>query len=253
MKKLVLFTFLICVPFIGFSQTETNQQSNDWEIDVTPYIWLTGNIGDIEASLNSGNDMIGAALSDAWDPLATTGLLSVEASKGKWTIMANAFYANIDKEGVLTSSFNDISLGKTVNVEVCQTLVELGGAYRFAQIDSFTLKVLFGGRYYGFNTNLSGTESNELYDEKNDFIDPYVGLALSNYWNKFGIMGSIDVGGFGIGSDISSKLNLMAGYQAVEFLEVKLGYQAYMPVYTSDEIDYSISSKGFLFGLDFSF
>ncbi len=49
MKKLFIFLLLLCIPFIGFSQSETTQetQESSWKWNVTPNLWMTGMSGDI--------------------------------------------------------------------------------------------------------------------------------------------------------------------------------------------------------------
>lgn len=254
MKKLVLYVFMLCVPFIGISQTESNEQSNKWEWNVTPYLWLAGTSGDVIASeVNGGNGTVGISLSDALDPLEATGMLDVKASKGNWSIMASAFLTDVKKEGILTHNYPGIDLGENGMLNTSQTYVELAGGYTFFKSKTLDLDFLLGGRYLSVCNDIAGENGNPVYEDDENFIDPFIGLGLSNYWGNFGITGRVGVGGFGIGSKVSYKYNLMVGYQFIELLEVKLGYQAYQPIYRSNNLEYNLSTEGFLLGLEFSF
>lgn len=253
MRKLMFYAFLICLPFMGVSQTEIVEQSNDWQFKITPNAWLIGIQGDM--SLNNSGEL-DPVFSDAMDPLNITGGITIEVKKGKWGINLDAFYASISKDGYVMANYSEIDLENTVNGDFNQTFISLGGSYSFAKVDNFTLDVLFGGRYYSANSKITGGSLiNALYDDNINFIDPYIGLAFNNDWNKFSLGGSIDVGGFGFGSgsEISYKYSMLVGYQITDVIGLDLGYKAYQPLYEEQDFSYNLATQGFFAGFSFSF
>jgi len=243
MKKILLIILVFCIPFIGFSQEEQNQ-SDKWEWDVTPYLWGVGMKGDL--TVGSENSAVDLGLSDIMKDLKLAGMLHVEAKKGKWSIMTDIFYAKLKQEVVYENTYN-------IEATVQQTFIELGGGYSFIKQNRFKVDALFGARYFDINVDLNIDNTNALNSDDN-FIDPYVGLRFSNYWNKFGVAGRVDVGGFGVGSEISYKYNLLATYQFSKLFELALGYQAYNPYYDNGiDLIYDLSSEGFLLGFNFNF
>jgi len=252
MKKLLLFAFVFCMPFIGSAQEEATEQANKWEWNVTPFFWFTGSNGDF--SVNNINNAGGLDTSFS-SSVASTFLpaLAVEVKKGNWSIMAESAMLSLDEEGSLMASFSNIDLGEESNTTVDQVYVELGGAYSFVKLNTLTLDVLVGARYVSAQTKIKGSTNNLLSMEDISFVDPYVGARFSNYWGKFGFGGRIDVGGFGVGSQISYKYNLMVGYQVAKFLELQVAYQSFKPLYDEDGFSYSVSTSGPLLGLNFKF
>ena len=250
MKKLVLYALLICVPFIGFSQNEPVEQSNDWKFNITPYAWLIGSEGDM--SLNDSGEL-DPVFSDSMDPLNVTGGITFEAKKGRWGINLDAFYANFSKDAYVMANYPEIDLQNTVNGDFKQTFIALGGSFSFAKTKNFTLDVLFGARYYSVNSKITGGSLvNALYDDEINFVDPYVGAAFKNHWNKFSLGGSIDFGGFGTGSELSYRSSLLVGYQITDVFGVDLGYKIYKPTYEDQDFSYELSTQGFFLGLSFS-
>lgn len=246
MKKVLLIILVFCLPFIGFSQEEQNQ-SDEWEWDVTPYLWAVGMKGDL--TLGNENTNVNLGLSDIMKNLKLAGMLHAEAGKGRWAIMTDIFYAKLKQESVN----EEILLDFNNEVTIQQTFIELGGAYGFVKVNSFNLDVLFGARYFDLNINLD-VNNNNLINLDENFVDPFVGVRFSNFWNKFGIDGRFDVGGFGVGSEISYKYNLIAAYKFSKLFMLEFGYQAFNPFYDNGKnLVYDLSSEGFLFGFNFSF
>jgi len=96
-------------------------------------------------------------------------------------------------------------------------------------------------------------DGNNLSNDDLNFLDPFVGLRLANFWNKFGLGGRFDMGGFGVGSDFSYKYNAFAAYQFSKLFVLELGYQGYKPDYSDDNIGYNVASAGFFIGGSFRF
>ena len=246
MKKVLLIILACCIPFIGSSQEEQDHP-NKWEWDVTPYLWAVGMKGDL--SIGNETADVDMGLSDIMKNLKLAGMLHAEAKKGNWSIMTDVFYAKLSQEAI-----NDgIIREHDTKVTIQQTFIELGGGYTFVEVNSFNLDVIFGARYFDLNIGVD-ENNNEIINLDENFIDPYVGLRFANSWNKFKLAGRIDVGGFNVGSEVSYKYNLIAGYQFSKLFALELGYQAYNPLYDNGKnLVYDLSSEGFLIGGNFSF
>lgn len=250
MKKIVLFIVIFCLPFSGFSQTEsTSTETNEsWEFNVTPYLWMTGLSGemtvlnkDVPVDLNFKGDIL--------SNLKMAAMVHAEAKKGRFSIMLDVFYAKLGADGTLKA---ETITERNVRVRLKQNMFEGGIGYTFAKAGGFSLDALAGARFFDVNTN---TELNDVALSSRDFnfIEPYVGMRFQNYWEKWAVGGRIDAGGFGVGSEISYKYNLFVGYQFSELFDLNLGYQSYKPNYVDDLFTYNIASEGFLLGFNFKF
>lgn len=248
MKNQLTFLLLFCIPFLGFSQSETTQetQKSSWEWNVTPNLWMMGMTGDI--TVVEQTVPLDVSFSDLLKSLKMAAMIHTEAKHGKWSIMLDILYAKLESSGDAQGLINERSITGTVK----QTVLELGASYSFAQVNNFTLDALLGGRYYDINVELDFENINTIKKGFN-FIDPYVGLRFSNFWNKFGIGGRFDVGGFGVGSEISYKYNLFTEYEFSKLFQLQLGYQDYTPNYEDgNNLKYNVTSAGFVLGLNFA-
>lgn len=252
MNKQLLYILVFCIPFIGFSQNEeeTTDTTNKWEWQLTPYIWATGLNGTMEYSNQSGE--INMSFGDSFDNLKLKGMFKFEVKKGNWSIMADYFSASIGRNASITENIDGINLDSELPVKLDQTIAELGGGYRFIKDGNLEIDVLFGARYFKADIALERTESDtDWVKTESEFYDPYVGIRFLQTWNKFGLGGQIDVGGFTVGSEISYKYNMMVAYEFVKFLELQVGYQAYNPIYREDGFVYNVSTQGVFAGLNF--
>ena len=114
MKKNTLILLLLTLPFIGYSQTETQDEStsntkvNSWNFEVTPYLFAAGMEGDI--SFLSQSLPVDAEFSDLLDHLSFGAMLHGEANKGKWTIMTDVIYMKLKNDGEINGTLSSLSL-----------------------------------------------------------------------------------------------------------------------------------------------
>jgi hypothetical protein len=172
---------------------EGQSGGDKWEFQVIPYIWMAGVDGDV--TVKGRRASVDESFSDLLDTLDFGGFLHLEAAKGKWAVFGDATYVKLSVDRTL------------IDVGSEQSLVELGGAYRVAELPlgkdskrALSFEVLAGGRY---NYVKSEVEILSLLKSKEsqDWVDPIVGVRLTaglteKLW--FRVRG--DIGGFGIGS-----------------------------------------------------
>ncbi|MCJ7465340.1 MAG: hypothetical protein MUO53_01430 [Maribacter sp.] len=112
---------------------------------------------------------------------------------------------------------------------------------------------LFGLRYFGLKPSIQIGQQNE-FTKNLDFIDPYFGMRFKTVNDKWINSARFDVGGFGIGSKISWKLNLLIGYQISDLSSWHIGYQGYDVNYEgNNSFMYDIYTGGFITGFNFNF
>lgn len=250
MKKTVLFVLIFSLSFVGFSQSETtsDKATDNWQFNVTPYLWMTGLKGEMTV-LNKDVPVDLDFAGDILSNLKMAAMVHAEAKKGRFSIMLDVFYAKLGADGTLKQ---ETIIERNLRVRLKQNMFEGGIGYTFAKTGGFSLDALVGARFFDVNTN---TELNGVALSSRDFnfIEPYIGMRFQNNWEKWAVGGRIDAGGFGVGSEISYKYNLLVGYQFSELFGLNLGYQSYKPNYVDDLFVYNIASEGFLLGFNFKF
>lgn len=249
MNKIFLIILTICCHSLVFGQSDTIDQLDDdakWNFEVAPYFWLSSISGEI--SFLDQSVPVNAEFKDIIDQLSFGVLLHSEAHKGPWTIMTDIVYLKLKENGTFRNS------EQSVSTEIDQFIWELGGGYRLIKLeDYFTLDGKFGIRYFGLNPSVDVNQRN-IFDKSLNFVDPYFGLRFKSINGKWINRAGFDVGGFGIGSQVSWKLNVFVGYQISKPLSLYLGYQGYDVDYEDNDtsLNYDVYTGGFIIGLNVS-
>ena len=144
-------------------------QQDEWEFVLAPYGWISGMNG--TAGVAGATTELDISFGDIVENLEIGGLIHFEASKGRWTAIFDGVYMGIGQGSVQPPAA----------VDVDQTLLEFGAAYRFTDV----VALLAGGRYISLDTRLqlflgdgatiSGSQS---------WVDPFVGLRVHTDLNE---------------------------------------------------------------------
>jgi len=222
---------------------ETND-SNKWALSSTIYLSLAG----IDGVIIDGSHTIPieANFSDILDKLGFAAMFHGEMAKGRWILMTDLFYIKLKKGGSLTR--NNVP----VQLELEETIFELGGGFELIKNPNFNLDLLAGARFF-YLCNTVKDEDELLLEKKLDFIDPYVGLRYLLQLKKWENRIRFDVGGFDIGSELSWKFNVLLGYELNQKSTIYAGYQAYDVNYKKGDFNYDVLTSGPILGLKLNF
>jgi hypothetical protein len=214
-------------------------QEPGWSFEVRPYLW---------AATISGQAAVGALppvdfekdFDEILDDLDFAFMMSVEAR------------APSDRIGVVLDSLYMDLEGTTsaASWELQQRLLELDLTWRFApQCD-----LLAGARYVDLDTSVSIPAVPTSDSGSESWIDPIVGargaLPLGERW-WIGARG--DIGGFGVGSQLSWQLEGYLFFETVEWLDLALGYRYLDIDYEGSSAEVDLAFGGPVLGLDFRF
>ncbi len=245
------FKFLLTslfIPFVMISQTNDStelENKSDWEFNVTPYVWFSGLSADI--SFLNQNIPVEASFSDVVKNLKMAGLLHAEAKKGRWIIITDLVYMKLDKRGRIEL------LNLDTNLELKQFIADLDLGYNVLNVDDWLFLDVYGGlRYFETSSQLSvGTQT--LLDKTINVNDPVLGVRFKTMTDKWINGAQIDAGGFGLGSEISWKGNIYAGYRFSESFSMLIGFQGYGVDYKKDAFGLDMVVAGFATGFNFNF
>ena len=183
----------------------TNTTDDDWQFTVEAY----GYLPTIEGTLTTGDD-IELEFDDILENLDFTFLGVLQARKGKWAIVSDVSYLKLsaDEGGNRTvplGSFN-VPTRVDIGVEVEGLLVNLAGAYRVHQAETFDVQILAGARYISLDVeaelDASLIPGEKLVDQSNDLWDAIIGVrGLANLSDKWWLTYRFDIGSGG--SDLS--------------------------------------------------
>lgn len=248
MKKAFVLILLCCISYVSYSQndSEINDKANStWELDLTPYIWMANLSADI--SFLDQSVPVKAEFKDVLKNLKMGALLHAEAKKGDWFIMGDLVYMKIAKDG----SIDALSLD--TRLEIKQTVAELAAGYNLVNSqDWLYIDGIAGFRYFSIVNNID-VGSQGLLDKTINTTDPFVGIRFRTVSDKWINSARVDVGGFGIGSEISWKANIIIGYMFSDLFSLYFGFQGYGIDYEKDDFGLDLTSAGFATGFNFHF
>ena len=201
-------------------------EADKWTFDVSLYGLAAGMSGDvtvkgIPAEVDFGFD-------DVWDNLDFAMMGKVRVGYDRWALTTDVVYMD------LGASRN----GLTVDLE--QWVVEPSLSY----IVSRGFEVLAGARYNNLSASISGGPLGRNPNGTQDWWDPIVGANLSLPLGKqFSLNVRGDIGGFGVGSDLTWQAFPYLDWRFAKWGSVQLGYRwLYM--------DYETGSGGSQFKYD---
>ena len=201
--------------------------SQPWSVNFVPYAWLPWLDGDATVK--------GRTVSVKVDPIQVLEHLErapfmgyLEAGKGPIFLYGDVVYANLglNADGI---RFRQVAPGigatltAALGLDFEQTIMEVGGGYEVMKVNQIAFDVLAGARYWrqdlGVNLAL-GLDITGLNISRGiaiarsgdvDWLDPLVGGRIRmNVARGEVLLLRADVGGFGVGSEIS--WNALAAY-----------------------------------------
>jgi len=218
-----------------------------WSFTLAPYFWATGFDGDLTLD---GQEIEGDGSSSGLPrEFALSGFLGhFEARHGPWAFALSPVYLHVEADGDDTPPTDSDIVIEGAIVEGFATRA-LGRGWQ----------ALAGVRTYALDTEvdvtIGGVAQPEL-DADKSWLDPIVGVrfepVLSERWT---MSARADVGGFGLGSDLSWNASLNAGYRLSSYARVFLGYRVldfdFADGSGSDRVEYDVRFSGPLVGVAF--
>ncbi len=233
MKFKVLFLMLVVsVVTLVPQQAAAQAGSEGWQFSIAPYLWAAGmdgtmTIADQEADFD-------VPFGDIIKNLDLAFMGHFDMRNERWVVASDLIFVNLEDT-------QDLANG-SVTAGIDLTLVEVVVGYRLSP----AVALLAGARWVDMGGSLlySGQIVEPAADVGKSWIDPLVGVhvltPLSERW-WFGLHG--DVGGFGVGSELTWQAYADIGWKASDMVSIILGYRAI-------DIDYEDGDGLLYVGLD---
>lgn len=217
--------FIFLLLFSLMSTTAIAQERSDekhWNFLTEIYLVFVN----MEGETGIGNNLsapVNAGTSDIFGALKLGGMVYLEANTNKWAITSDFVFMNLEKEITPTMLISSGTAGTD------QYIWELGGLYR---INSFWEAGL-GSRLTSLAVGLDGSRNTfpnntEEFSESSSktFVDPIIITRLSTtIHDKWLLQFRGDVGGFGVGSDLTWQVQAYAGYRFSKLFQITAGYR----------------------------
>lgn len=222
-------------------------QANEWNHSLSIYGWfpsldstISTAFGDLDMSV-SAKDLISNL------DMALMG--AYEINNGQWGFVGDLFYSDIsaNKPGPFGFASADLDL----------TLIILSGfaTYRVSQSTGSAIDVYGGFRAYDMTIDgqFNGGQD-PTFGGSDKWVDPVIGVrgnwTLSDKW---GFSAVADLGGFGVGSDMSGQLLGTFDYALNDNWDLRFGYRYLAIDKPIGGRDARIDLHGLIFGATYSF
>ena len=221
MRRTLSAVFLILVTgLVGLTAYAEDSSSNsNWVFNLAPmYLWAVSIDGDQTVK---GNEVdLDVPFSDIFDKLNGALTFHFEGlHKQRWGFFSDLNYIVLEMDD------------GPVDIDFTQILFELAGFYRITE-GAHTIDGLGGLRYSSMDVDLDSPGPD--VDQGKDWVDPYLGLRWQwKFAEKWGTDLRGDIGGFGIGSDITWNLVGMVNFKPWKHVSLFGGYRALYQDYST--------------------
>lgn len=235
----------------GFLGATSAQAQDDWQVNVTPYIWIALPRGDIAAIVENSEPEVGAHFDDVELSGAFTGAIDVRYRR--FGAFADLTYFSIKADKDITIGPLPATSGK---VEVAGTKALLVGYYRAYETEKSSVDVMAGVHYLGADIDVDVIGSNRQISRSvdRDMWDPMIGVrAKTRLTEHIGLTGLATYGGFGASSDSLYELHGYVTYSFTPKITAELGYRYYSADWSGDRVKYDAALGGPVLGVTFGF
>ncbi|XDA97016.1 hypothetical protein AB1M95_12890 [Sulfitobacter sp. LCG007] len=225
--------------------------AQEWDVQVTPYAWLLGMSGDVGSFGLPAAD-VDLSFGDILENLDYSFFVLGIARHENFSVFFDGMTSKLShSEDVERPDVDEVGLvSKTTNV-----MLSLGGT--LAQSPTRRLEAYGGARAWWlsneFEVSQTGGPSRTVKSDA-DWVDPVVGLVGTYRINdRFTLFGNAEVGGFGVGSDLSWSIFAGTFYTYSDRIDLSVGWR-YMSVdYADDEVTFDVDQSGPVIGATFRF
>lgn len=258
-RAIILFAALSGFSFPAAQAVASSHDS--WQFEFTPYLFgssLSGTTG-----VNNVTADVDVSFSDILKNLDSGFMAMFEARKGPWGFGFDGVYFRLKDQktsswqgpggigsatGELDATMTEQIYGLSVGYRLmdARTKVDLLGIARYTQLDTdLNLVTTTGPLLPGGTRNLSASES---------WWDPVIGVrVLVPFAERWSLVGYADIGGFGVGSDITYQVIAGVNWQFPETLSLKLGYRYFYQDYQNNGFVWDMAAHGMYAGVGFRF
>jgi hypothetical protein len=225
---------------------------NDWKFQLTLYGWALGLNGDVGIrGLPTTN--VDVSFADVLDKLDGAVMGSFFASNGRFLLLSDLIWSK------LSDNVNVGPFGGSVKYEQRQVIAQAAVGYTLPLgIQNLQLSATAGLRYNRLKAELELDPALLPIDVSREaaknWIDPTVGLFMHYDINERWFINALaDVGGFGVGSKITSQAFASVGYMWTKSISTAVGYRVIYTDYDKDGFVYDTTMHGPFASLAFHF
>jgi len=226
----------------SLARADESDSENGWQFAIAPYLWGS----DVSGKMQGGQP-IDVPIGDIVDNLESVLMVSFEARKNKWMVLADYIYLDVAASRPRPFS------GSEINLNLEGTVFHLAGGYNLYQENS-RLDLIFGARNLDMDLGVSTVIIGKpvSLSQSGNNLDAIIGvkgqLSFSKRWY---LPYYVDVGTGD--SDLSWQATAGISFRAARWVDLALVYRHLEWDFKSDKMLQDISFSGPAFGAIFRF
>jgi len=229
----------------------TSSGGSGWEFAITPYLWAAGTKAKIETPQGE-NINVDESFTDILGDLKFAMMGAFEAKHGRFVSVQDLIFLSLGSSA--DGHLGPIPLDADVDEKILTTSHLFG--YRVVDNGPLFVDVFAGGRYSSIKVDLdidAPLQSFHRSSKKSQFgpmIASRVRFPLGDKWGA-GIYG--DLGGFGVGADLSWQLLGTVQYDISDRWRLSAGWRHFYAKQSKNDFDVHVKLDGPILGATFRF
>src|SRR6056297_3655461 len=204
---------------VAITMAPAASQAQDWTGQVTLYGWGAGVGGDFTPFTGAPTLSFDKSLSEVLEYLDAAVFVTGLARRGDFVLFGDLTYSSSSRSGVVPP-------GIPASGEVTLRSLSLAAGQRFDAGGGATVDLLGGFRAWSVDGLVSAPVAGVSVAPEQNFVDPIVALRVNApIADNWSVIGVFDVGGFGVGSEMTWQAAVTANYRATENLFLSVGYR----------------------------
>ncbi len=207
----------------GMQASAQSGTGSDWQVSVSPYLWLPGVQGTTGAFDRDAN--ISASPIDLLSHFRFGLMGTADARWKRFVFPIDMFWVRLADDKALP--FPNLQV-KTADLKASILMVTPGVGVRLIDERKIKCDFLTGFRYWHFgqNLNFSPSNLNLNFSASQSWVDPLVGGRIESPLSSK-IVATVfgDVGGWGTGSQLEYQVGGLLGYKLKETTTLQMGYR----------------------------
>lgn len=201
------------------SADEDGADEDGWSGQITLYAWGAGVGGDFTPFAGGPRIEFDASLGEVLEDLDVAFFATALARKGDFVLLTDLTYTQSSREGLVPP-------GIPASGEVAIRSISLIGGKRFEASNATTIDLLAGARIWSLDGEVAVPLAGVALAPEESFVDPVVAVRFnSQIAPRLSLLAYGDVGGFGIGSDLTAQGVATLNYRVGKAVYLSAGYR----------------------------
>jgi opacity protein-like surface antigen len=237
-----LAALLLAVPAVAQDEAAVTP---GWSGSLTVYGWLPWSNIDATAGDTSRSTDVSFSATDALDALKFAAFLTGEIRHDRFGFVNDFVYTSLGSQRTSSGP-----AATRVDADLKIAVWTFAGAYRVHRDDRFTVDLYGGGRLYYLDTDLDATGQGPLgltrsASASKTVVDPVIGARFgARLTESLSARTAADIGGFGVGTELSWNVFAGFGYAFTPRIQGELGFRYLSIDYESGSLDLDMQLYG---------